>query len=76
MLLDKLRDQNTKLLYISEKNNDQSAISKHLVIKELLKFDNCFQRLSIEEARTILETLKVTDWKQTYAQLLIENKKQ
>ena len=69
-MINKLREQNKIMLYKHTKDNNQEAIAKHKIIQELLKYDDCFQRLSLEEAYTILHSLNVQDWKEAYAKLL------
>ena len=69
-MIDKLREKNKLMLYKYSKADDQKAITKHKIIQELLKYDDCFKRLSFEEAYTILNSLEVKNWKDVYAKLL------
>lgn len=69
-MINKLRSQNKIMLIKYTKENDTKQVTKHKIIQELLKYDDCFQRLSLEEAYTILHSLNVKDWKETYAKLL------
>ena len=72
-MINKLREQNKMMLYKFTKENDLKAINKHRIIQELLKYDDCFSRLSFEEAYTILKSLNVENWKDAYAKLLSTN---
>lgn len=72
-MMNKLREQNKLMLYKYSKENNAKEIAKHTIIGELLKSDDCFQKLSLDEAYTILKSLNVDDWKEMYVKLV--NKK-
>ncbi len=65
-----LRAKNQQLLSDYVDKNDHKSIMKHKVIGALLKYDDCFLRLSFEQGYTILKSLDIRDWKTVYAKLL------
>ena len=68
--MNKLREQNKLMIYEFTKLNNAREVTKQRIIKELLKYDDCFQRLSFEEGCTILKNLRIQNWKEVYAKLL------
>lgn len=69
-MIEMLRAKNNQLLATYIANNDKLSISKHKIIGELLKYDDCFLRLSFEKGYAILKSLNIKDWKTVYAKLL------
>ena len=68
-LLADLRLINEKLIEINK--NNPKELKKHLLIKEILKDDNCFLKMDIEYAYSILRDLKFPeeDLKKVYLKL-------
>ena len=61
---------NDRLIEINK--NNPKELKKHLLIKEILKDDNCFLKMDIEYAYSILRDLKFTeeDLKKVYLKLI------
>lgn len=61
---------NEKLIEINK--NNPKELKKHLLIKEILKDDNCFLKMDIEYAYSILRDLKFPeeDLKKVYLKLI------
>ncbi len=69
-MINVLRATNEKKLreYI---NKDQiTEVLKHTAIQQILKDENCFFKISVEQARDILQSLNVKNWKTAYIDLL------
>lgn len=69
-MLNILREKNKKLIKYYTINNDAKELTKHKIIEQILKHDDCFQKLSLEEAYSILKDLQIDNWKEVYAELL------
>ena len=69
-MLSKLREKNELLLAKYLKNGDEKNVVKHRITKELLSYEDCFLRLSMEEAYSILKSLGVSNCKEAYIRLL------
>lgn len=69
-MLNQLREKNKSLIEFYTINNDAKELTKQKIIEQILKFDDCFQKLSFEEAYAILKDLKIDNWKEVYAELL------
>ena len=61
---------NDRLIEINK--NNPKELKKHLLIKEILKDDNCFLKMDIEYAYSILRDLKFPeeDLKKVYLKLI------
>lgn len=73
-MLNKLRAKNLELeqKYLSQK--DDRNVTLQRVISQLLKYDDCFLKMSIEHAYSILRELKVKP--DMYEQIYLELTKQ
>ena len=69
-MISKLREKNDLLLKKYQNKGDEKNAVKHRIMKEMLNYDDCFQRVSFDEAHTILTSLGVSNWKDVYAKLL------
>ena len=69
-MLNILREKNKKLIKYYTINNDAKELTKQKIIEQILKHDNCFQELSLDEAYSILKDLQIDNWKEVYAELL------
>lgn len=69
-LLKDIRLINDKLIEINK--NNPKELKKYLLIKEILKDDNCFLKMDIEYAYSILRDLKFSeeDLKKVYLKLI------
>lgn len=74
-MLNKLRELNEKQLNKYEKEGDFKNITAQKVIQQLLKQDDCFFKMSIEQAYTILRELGFDpkDYEKIYLQLTKQN---
>lgn len=70
-MLNKLRELNEKQLKKYEKEGDFKNITAQKIIKELLKPEDCFFKMTIEQAYTILRELGFDpkDYEKIYLQL-------
>lgn len=69
-MMEKYRDINNKLINYYENIHDEKNLKKHLIIRDILKNEDCFFKMSIDEAFSILKDLKITNVKQEYQQLI------
>lgn len=69
-MLHLLRKQNLIMIEKYEKESNFKKVTKHRIIGELLKDDECFKKLTIEEAGDILKSLNVNNWEAVYVELL------
>ena len=71
-MINKLRHQNKKLIAEYSNGNNEKALLTQKVISNLLKDDDCFLKLNINEAYTLLTELKVSSNKlqETYISLI------
>lgn len=53
----KLREINSNLIKKYKNENDEKMLTMQLVISQILKNDNCFLEISIEEAFVLLKHL-------------------
>ncbi|MBR4351200.1 MAG: hypothetical protein IKP98_03155 [Bacilli bacterium] len=69
-MLKDIRLINDKLIEINK--NNPKELKKYLLIKEILKDDNCFLKMDIEYAYSILRDLKFSeeDLKKVYLKLI------
>lgn len=69
-MIEKLKSINKKLIDLN-KNNDKE-LKKQLLIKKILKEKDCFLKISIEAAYSILRDLKIPeeDLKKVYIELI------
>ena len=69
-MIEKLKSINKKLIYLN-KNNDKELKNK-LLIKKILEEKDCFLKISIEDAYSILRDLKISeeDLKKVYIKLI------
>lgn len=58
-MLNKLRQKNQELIKQYEQENNQQALMAQKVISQLLKFDDCFMRMSIEHSYALFRELNV-----------------
>lgn len=56
-MMNVLRERNKKLLI--QYQTDPENVKRHLLIKEILKNDNCFFQMSMETSYSILFDLKI-----------------
>ena len=70
-MIDVLRDINNKLLIKYE--NDFKKFEKQLMISNILRYDKCFFKLSIEDAFNILKDLEISNYKEVYLKLISYN---
>lgn len=70
-MLNKLRELNEKQLKKYEKEDDFKNITAQKIIKELLKPEDCFFKMTIEQAYTIFRELgfALKDYEKIYLQL-------
>ncbi|MBQ9791493.1 MAG: hypothetical protein IJW28_02800 [Clostridia bacterium] len=73
-MINKLRAKNKIMLIKYTKEHNSKLVTKHKIIHELLKRDDCFTKLTLEEAYTILQSLDIKDWKETYEKLVSPKK--
>ena len=69
-MINQLRKQNLLLIEQFEKSGNLKLLTKHKIIEQLLKYDDCFERLSIEKSADILKSLGIDDWKKAYVKLI------
>ena len=69
-MIEKLKSINKKLIDLN-KNNDKE-LKKQLLIKKILEEKDCFLKISIEDAYSILRDLKISeeDLKTVYIKLI------
>lgn len=69
-MIEKLKSINKKLIDLN-KNNDKE-LKKQLLIKKILEEKDCFLKISIEDAYSILRDLKISeeDLKKVYIKLI------
>lgn len=69
-MIEKLKSINKKLIDLN-KNNDKE-LKKQLLIKKILEEKDCFLKISIEDAYSILRDLKISeeDLKKVYIELI------
>lgn len=69
-MIEKLKSINEKLIKLN-KNNDEE-LKKQLLIKKILEEKDCFLKISIEDAYSILRDLKISeeDLKKIYMELI------
>lgn len=58
-MINKLRLENEKL--IKKYENDEINLKKQLIIKEILKDNNCFIKMEVDIAISILKDLNIKD---------------
>ena len=67
-MLETLREQNKKL--ILRYKNDQSKLNKQLLISNIIKNNECFFKLQLEDAYNILKDLEIKNYKECYKELI------
>jgi len=70
-MLDFLVNANKEL--IKKYENDFIKLQKQLIISNLLKQKNCFFKISIEDAYSILKDLEISNYEETYANIISYN---
>ncbi len=69
-MIEKLRDINEKLISLNK--NNEKELKKQILIKKILKENDCFLKMSIENAYSILRDLKISEenLKKVYLELV------
>lgn len=69
-MIEKLKKTNELMIKLNKEN--EKILKRHLLIKDILKVDNCFLQMSIEYAYSILRDLgiKEDDLKNVYCELI------
>lgn len=67
-MIENLRKINEKMLIKYKDNNE--ALKRQLIISSLLKNDDCFFKISMEDAYNILNDLEIINYQETYLQLI------
>ncbi len=67
-MLEQLRDKNEHLIELNK--NNPGVLEKQLLIKKLLKNKDCFFKMNIETAYSILKDLEIDNIKDTYSDLI------
>lgn len=69
-MIGKLRDINEKLISLNK--NNEKELKKQILIKKILKEKDCFLKMSIENAYSILRDLKISEenLKKVYLELV------
>ncbi len=69
-MIEKLRDINEKLISLNK--NNEKELKKQILIKKILKEKDCFLKMSIENAYSILRDLKISEenLKKVYLELV------
>ncbi len=69
-MLEKLKKINN--LIIDNNHDNEKILTKHLIIKEILEDKNCFLKMDIEYAYSILRDLQIKeeDLKSVYCELI------
>lgn len=69
-MLEKLKQKNKELIELYK--NDKEKLDKQLLIKRIINEKNCFLKISIETAYSILKDLNVKDnnLKEVYCELI------
>lgn len=69
-MINKLKLINEKLIYKNKNNNME--LKKQLLIKEILNEKNCFLKMNIEKAYSVLRDLEIDekDLKEIYLKLI------
>ena len=69
-MIEKLRDINEKLISLNK--NNEKELKKQILIKKILKENDCFLKMSIEDAYSILRDLKISEenLKKVYLELV------
>jgi predicted HTH domain antitoxin len=69
-MIEKLRDINEKLISLNK--NNEKELKKQILIKKILKENDCFLKMSIENAYSILRDLKISEenLKKVYMELV------
>lgn len=71
-MLETLREQNSKL--ILKYQNNKRMLNKQLLISNILKNNECFLKLKIEDAYNILKDLEIKNYKECYKNLISYSK--
>ena len=71
-MIETLRDINKDL--INKYYNNSRKLEKQLMISNFLKHDDCFFRLTIEDAFKVLKDLEITNYEETYISLISYDK--
>ena len=71
-MIETLRDINKDL--INKYYNNPRKLEKQLMISNFLKHDDCFFRLTIEDAFKVLKDLEITNYEETYISLISYDK--
>ena len=58
-IIKKLQEKNSSIMYLNSDNKE--IIKKHWLIKNLLEEENCFLKMSIETAYSILKNLEIKE---------------
>ncbi len=69
-MMEKYQDINNRLINYYEDIQDKKNLKKHLIIRDILKNEACFFKMSIDEAFSILKDLKIENVKHEYQQLI------
>lgn len=71
-MLEFLKSINTQL--INKYQNNPRKLEKQLMISNFLKHEDCFFRISIEDAFRILKDLEISNYEETYINLVSYDK--
>ena len=66
-----LRDINIKLM--NKYEDDPKKLERQLMISNFLRYDDCFFRISVEDAFKILKDLDIMNYEETYINLVSFN---
>ena len=67
-MLEVLRETNQKL--IIKYQNDKSKLDRQLLIYNILKKDDCFFEITIEDSYNILKDLEIENYEECYKELI------
>jgi len=67
-MIESLRKINLKL--IKQYENNPTKLKKQLIIFNFLKHNDCFFKISIEDSYNILKDLGISNYKETYIELI------
>ncbi len=71
-MLEFLKSINTQL--INKYQNNPRKLEKQLMISNFLRHEDCFFRISIEDAFRILKDLEISNYEETYINLVSYDK--
>ena len=71
-MLEFLKNINAKL--INKYSENPQKLERQLIISNFLRYDDCFFKVSIEDAFNILKDLEIKDYEETYINLISYDK--